>query len=283
MIFCIQELKKELITSLSLQYTLSEANTIANRIFEYITGQKSPFFYDLQLTENQIQEYYNIKTRLLGGEPLQYILNTAYFFNLTFYVNPHVLIPRPETEEMTEWLIKYIQNAPNTIQKILDIGTGSGCIAITLKKKLPHIHVHAWEISPDAIEVAEYNAEKNEVHIHFSQQDLFQSDIYTAFAQYDCIVSNPPYIPWIEKHKLDKNVVEYEPHLALFVPDTNPLLFYEAIAIRAKNTDKPIVTEVHQNYADAVAKLYIDTGLNNVCIHKDLSQNARWVTANIKY
>jgi release factor glutamine methyltransferase len=281
MTFLFQDLKKQLILSLSTEHSLPEANAIANQVFEYILDKKHSLFSDCSLTEEQLTQYKNIKTRLLKGEPLQYILERAYFFDFTLYVNKHVLIPRPETEEMTEWLIKYIQNTPNTIEKVLDIGTGSGCIPITLKKKLPHIHVQAWEISPYALEIAEYNAQKNQAEIHFLQQDLFQSDVQEAFTEYDCIISNPPYIPWKEKHQLAKNVVDHEPHLALFVPDSNPLLFYEAIALRAVKANKPIVTEIHQDYVDAVGKLYTDIGLKNVHIHKDLSQNPRWVTANL--
>lgn len=281
MAFLLQDLKKELIHSLSDYYSLSEANTIAHQVFEYICNQKYPFFPEISFTEKQFSQYNNIKSRLLNGEPLQYILERAYFFDFIFYVNKHVLIPRPETEEMVEWLIRHIQNSPNNIQKILDIGTGSACIAITLKKKFPNIHVHAWEISPDALEVAEYNAQKYHAEVHFLQQDLFQSDIYSAFTEYDCIISNPPYIPWTEKHQLSKNVADYEPHLALFVPDSNPLLFYEAIALRAKNANKAIVTEIHQEYAHKVHDLYLTMGLKNVQLHKDMSQNYRWVTANL--
>jgi len=280
MTFLPQDLKKQLIFSLSTQYSLSEANTITHQVFEHIIGTNHTLFYESSLTDEQFKQYEQIKTRLIKGEPLQYVLERAYFFDLTLYVNKHVLIPRPETEEMVEWLIKYIQNTPNTIKKILDIGTGSGCIPITLKKKLPHLHIYAWEISPDALEVATCNAEQHKTEVHFSQQDLFQSSIEEAFTEFDCIISNPPYIPWTEKSQLDKNVVNYEPHIALFVPDSNPLLFYEAIAIRAKNACKPVITEVHQNYADRVEKLYLDMGLNNPKIYKDISQNKRWVTAN---
>lgn len=279
--FLLQDLKKDFIHDLSTCYSISEANAIANQVFEHISEHKPPFFDAIYLDEKQYIQYTHIKNRLFKGEPLQYVLERAYFFDLNFYVNKHVLIPRPETEEMTEWLINYIQRTDIRIQKVLDIGTGSGCIAITLKKKLPHIHVHAWDISPDALEVAEYNAQKHHVNVQFTQQDLFRSDLDTAFAEYDCVISNPPYIPWNEKQHLDKNIVDYEPHLALFVPDSNPLLFYEAIAIRAKNTQKPIITEVHQNYAYVVQALYQNMGLNSVQLHKDLSQNYRWITCGL--
>ncbi|MCS7077757.1 MAG: peptide chain release factor N(5)-glutamine methyltransferase [Bacteroidia bacterium] len=271
------ELKKDFIQSLSTIYSLSEINIIFQRVSEHIKGNLDPH-KTYPLNKQEWDTYQFIKTRLQKGEPLQYVIEKAYFFDLEFYVNPHVLIPRPETEEMIEWLIKHIQNNPS-YQKVLDIGTGSGCIAITLKKKLPYLVVHAWEISPSALEVAEHNAVKNNVEIHYKQQDLFQSSV-ESFRDLDCVVSNPPYIPWQEKNTLPKNVVDYEPHLALFVPNSNPLLFYEAIALRAKPTYTPVLTEVHQNYAQQVKKLYLDMGLKNVQIHKDMSQNERWVTAN---
>lgn len=283
MTFLLQDLKKELILSLSAEYSLSESNAIARQVLEYISAKNEPHSDTFSLSEEQFSQYKNIKNRLLNGEPLQYILERAYFFDLTLYVSKHVLIPRPETEEMTEWLIKYIQDNPDTIQKVLDIGTGSGCIPIAIKKKLPFTEVYAWEISPDALEVAICNADRCGVKVHFSQQDLFNSSIEHAFEAYDCIISNPPYIPWTEKEQLSRQVVAHEPHLALFVPDSNPLFFYEAIAIRAKNANKAVITEVHQHYAHAVQKLYLNTGLKNVELYKDMSQNDRWVVANLPH
>lgn len=279
----LQTLKKQLIKSLNTQYTLSEATTITHQVFEYVLGSKPIFFSQEPLTETQLQIYEHIKNRLLNGEPLQYILQRAYFFDFTLFVNEHVLIPRPETEEIVEWTIRYLQKNTQSIKKVLDIGTGSGCIAIALKKKLSQLNVSAWEISPNALEVAIHNAESQQVTVHFYQQDIFSSSIEEAFLPFDCIISNPPYIPWSEKIQLHKNVVEYEPHLALFVPDNNPLLFYEAIALRAKNAHKPIITEVHQNYAHQVKKLYLNIGLKEVKLCKDMSGNDRWITANLIY
>ncbi|MDW8302669.1 MAG: peptide chain release factor N(5)-glutamine methyltransferase [Bacteroidia bacterium] len=262
-------------------YSTSECDAIARQVIEYVTQKPYSPTFVYKLNDEKWSEYQQIKSRLQKYEPLQYILQKAYFFDLEFYVNQSVLIPRPETEEMVEWLINKIKpDACGSYRKLLDIGTGSGCIAITLKKKLPSLEVYAWEISPAAIEVAEHNAIQNQVKVHFLQQDLFQSPIETAFSNFDCVISNPPYIPWQEKAALSKNVVDYEPYLALFVPDNNPLLFYEAIALRAKHVPVPLVTEVHQSYAYEVKKLYLNMGLKNVQIHKDISNHDRWVTAN---
>ena len=163
--------------------------------------------------------------KLLDNEPIQYILGRSYFFGLEFVVNPSVLIPRPETEELVAWILEHF-NPADTIH-ILDLGTGSGCIAITLAKHLPKAKVYALDISVQALEVAKQNAINNNVQVEFLHDDMTQTEALDF--SFDVIVSNPPYVRHQEKSLMKSNVLNYEPHLALFVEDENPLKFYESI------------------------------------------------------
>lgn len=173
--------------------------------------------------------------RLLNHEPIQYILGTAHFYGLDFAVNPSVLIPRPETEELVDWIVK-----ENSLAKpvILDIGTGSGCIAITLKHQITEAHVEGWDISAEALTVATQNAESLGVDVDFNQVDILSFEPSTA-NHFDIIVSNPPYVRELEKQQMNNNVLDHEPHLALFVSNNDPLLFYRTIAQKAKVLLKP--------------------------------------------
>ncbi len=165
--------------------------------------------------------------------PIQYIIGETDFFGLTFKVDKNVLIPRPETEELVQWIIDDFKNHPKENMKILDIGTGSGCIAISLTKNIKNVQVFAIDISKEALKVAQENADLNDVTIRFEKINILETTILSQ--QFDIIVSNPPYVRLQEKHQMKKNVTENEPETALFVDDENPLIFYEKIAQLAKN------------------------------------------------
>ena len=217
-------------------YDEGEAKAIARMVYEERFGLTLSDIYlgkDTQLSADCQTELEEIAKRLLQGEPIQYVLGQADFCGRTFMVNEHVLIPRPETEELCNWKPLPLPSPKGEGAKILDIGTGSGCIAITLAAMYPEAQVIGWDISEDALEVAKINAIRNNVNVSFEQVDALHltSDILHQTSEaLSLIVSNPPYICNKERAAMAVNVLEYEPHTALFVPDDDPLLFYRAIA-----------------------------------------------------
>ncbi|MDG1375028.1 MAG: peptide chain release factor N(5)-glutamine methyltransferase [Flavobacteriaceae bacterium] len=186
------------------------------------------------ITPETFEYFETIISRLLTYEPIQYILGTTSFFGLEFKVDANVLIPRPETEELVAWILK--QTDSSQFLKILDIGTGSGCIAVSLAKHLPNAEVYALDVSPAALEMAQYNAQQNGVQIHAMEANVLEWA--TPELQFDIIVSNPPYVRESEKEFMAPNVLEHEPHLALFVENNHPLVFYKAIVELSKQALK---------------------------------------------
>ncbi len=214
--------------------------------------------------------------RLNQNEPLQYVIGEADFFGRKFNVNPSVLIPRPETELLVREIIK----SKPAGARIVDIGTGTGCIGITLNLEIPQSIVYALEISQQALEVAEENSIKLGADVTFILTDFLNDKINLDPA--DIIVSNPPYVRAIEKIGMNLNVLDYEPHLALFVPDEDPLLFYKAIALKSKILLKPggsIFVEINENFGGAVKNLFLSSGFASVEIVKDFDGKDRIVTA----
>lgn len=220
----------------------------------------------------------NWADRLNNHEPVQYILGEAAFYGRIFKVNPSVLIPRPETEELVHYLINFYHR--RNCSTILDVGSGSGCIAISLKLALPHANVYATDISEAALTVAAQNAKRHGALIYLKQHDILTEHLLHANA--DLIVSNPPYITTDEYHLLDSGVTRFEPHTALFVPAADPLLFYKAIAIKGMPVLKAggmVAVEINERYGAETAGVFSNEGYDNVCIHKDLSGKDRFVTA----
>ncbi len=238
-------------------------------------------YKDIKITNTQEKDIKTIAKRLQKGEPIQYIIGETEFFGLTFCVNSNVLIPRPETEEIVEWIIndtKLIQNNPI---KILDIGTGSGCIAVCLAKYINKSQVTAVDVSQQAIETACENANKNKVEIKLVRDDILSKETADLNETFDIIVSNPPYIAYKEKKSMHHNVLLYEPHLALFVPDDNPLLFYKAIAQFAHhflNQNGHLYLEINNLYADETMNLLSLFNFNTV-LKKDISGKNRMIKA----
>jgi len=218
-------------------------------------------------------------SELRKQKPIQYLIGTTDFCGLSFEVNPSVLIPRPETEELVEWIVS--ENKTKTKLKILDIGTGSGAIAITIAKKL-NAEVFAFDISENALQIAQRNADKNQVFVHFITFDILKDN--WEGTSFDIIVSNPPYVRESEKTTIKENVLQYEPHLALFVPDENPLLFYEKIAdFTLKNLRKngQLFLEINQYLAHQTFELLKNKGFSNIYVKKDIYQNDRMIVANL--
>ena len=210
--------------------------------------------------------------------PIQYILGETEFYGLPFNVNESVLIPRPETEELVDWICK--ENDPTAPLQILDIGTGSGCIAISLKHEFRKSTIDAFDISEKALETAQSNAHRNKVDVNFSQVDILNVPDFDKM--WDIIVSNPPYVTELEKDTMLPNVLEHEPHLALFVPDNDPLLFYRKIALFATRHLQPggkLYFEINRQAGNACLDLLTQMGYRNPELRTDISGNDRMVRA----
>ena len=247
---------------------------------------------DFKITQETLNLLQSATKQLEQEVPLQYIIGKTEFYGLPFVVNKHVLIPRPETEELVAWVVSESsrfktfntstkQTTDKKQLKILDIGTGSGCIPISLKKQLPFAKISAIDISEEALSVAKKNAVLNNVDIHFILQDILKT---VALDQhYDIIISNPPYVRELEKKELKNNVLKNEPHVALFVENDNPLIFYAKIAELAKkylNKNGLLFFEINQYLGTETIDLVNKKGLKNIQLKKDMFGNNRIVVAS---
>ena len=258
----------------------SERNAIVRAICCEILGISATAYYlkePITLTTKQESLLNDITKRLLQGEPLQYIEGRAPFCGMNFIVNPNVLIPRPETAELVDWIISdHATQQPH----ILDLGTGSGCIAISLSKQMPQATVEACDISEGALEVARANNSENGTSVDFFHHDIL--DLTTPLPHsYDILVSNPPYIMQSEATDMEQHVTEWEPHTALFVPDSDALRFYHAIAeIGKTDTLKPgghIYVEINQALGAETVALFESYGYKEVTLRKDIFGNDRMI------
>ena len=263
---------------LTAVYEAGEAKAIARMVMEVRFG--------LSMTDiicgktGDEDEMLTLRQRLLTGEPVQYVLGQADFGGRTFHVEPGVLIPRPETYELCQWSL------PPTPSKwkghILDIGTGSGCIACTLAAEIPHAKVTAWDISDEALRIAAENAKRANVHVSFEKVDILNSPLlYREGLRVglDIIVSNPPYICNKERAEMERNVLEHEPELALFVPDDNPLLFYRAIARFAQQALLPdgcLYFEINPIYVNDMKQMLCDEGFKHTEVRNDQYNKQRF-------
>ena len=234
----------------------------------------------LELDENQLVQWDLITEELKTQKPIQYILGETFFYGLRFVVNENTLIPRPETEELVALILSnnHVKTASNL--KILDIGTGSGCIAISLVKNISTATVFALDVSEKALEIAKINAEKNDVAVTFLLKNILETDDLEQ--NFDIIVSNPPYVRNLEKREINKNVLEYEPHLALFVEDDDALLFYKKIAALAQKNlfpDGKLFFEINQYLGKETVELLEKLDFKNIQLFKDIYGNDRMISA----
>jgi release factor glutamine methyltransferase len=280
----IKELYRYFLVQLQEIYSLNEATVITDWVFDKVINIKRT---DLLRNPNQpvtvaAHGLMNQKLmQLLKHRPVQYVLGEAWFYNMKFKVNEQVLIPRPETEQLAE-LILTDSKKKMTDPVILDIGTGSGCIPIALKKHLPAAKITAIDISKGALEVARENAGQHHTAIDFIQLNFLDEKQWSSLTSFDIIVSNPPYIPINEKTKLDKNVVDNEPHTALFVPANEPLLFYKKIDAFSKRhlaEGGSIYMETHEEHAGEVAEFF-SKHHQKVVLKKDMYGKDRIVIAS---
>lgn len=282
-------------------YDESEANNIAAMVMEHLTQANRLDrikHQDNPLTEQQVYQLTEIEQRLLRHEPVQYVLGEAWFYNLRLYVNKHVLIPRPETEELVHWIITDVRTkglnvferrsaeADVTTQlKILDIGTGSGCIAIALKNEMPKAEVWGCDVSEEALNVARRNGSELDVRVDFQGLDILDEAQQRLLPSVDIIVSNPPYIPLKDKNSMHANVLNHEPHLALFVPDDDAVKFYKTIAQFARkrlHATGCLYFEIHEDLGEAVVALLKNEGYETE-LRKDMQGKHRMVKAQRRH
>lgn len=282
----IKEAYHQLQQSLQPVYENREASNIANLIMEDITGwdrTRRVIHHDESLTDTQLERYTQCREELLHGRPTQYVLGHAWFCDMRFQVDEHVLIPRPETEELVLEVKKMyadIQIDNDYRFKLIDIGTGSGCIAIALKKYFPDWDVWALDKSDKALSIAKTNAVLLDTEIHFVESDILKEAKSDQLPAFDLIISNPPYIPVEDKTEMDDRVLDHEPHAALFVTDNDPLQFYKAILLFSDHhllRGGMLFFETHEMYAQAVADLMEEYGFENISIKKDFQEKERIV------
>ncbi|AYD46925.1 peptide chain release factor N(5)-glutamine methyltransferase [Arachidicoccus soli] len=271
--------------NLTTLYSVREAANIANLVLEKITKFSRIdrlINKDKELTSIQISLLERYTDQLLQNRPVQYVLGEAHFSGLTFFVNEKVLIPRPETEELVLWITENIGQNPYSV---LDIGTGSGCIAVSLKNRMPNCKISALDISYEALNIAQQNAQDNDVEVDFLEADILNESTWNSFGEYNCIVSNPPYITKSEQELMNANVLNYEPHTALFVPNNEPLLFYERIALFAQQhllKDGYLFFEINENLGLKTVRLLQEKGFKNIELKKDLQGKDRMVKCLFK-
>ncbi len=262
-------------------FSASELHSICNVLFEELLNvSKENRLLEPRRTisEGDLLLVIRAVNRLLKSEPLDYIIGNSEFYGRKFDVNPSVLIPRPETEELCDWIIEDYSKKQNI--QLLDIGTGSGCIAVTLAAEMRNATVYACDISKPAIELAKANASQHDTSVAFFETDILKG--LQQLENLDVIVSNPPYVLESDKTEMEDNVLNYEPHLALFVEDKNPLLFYESIAKEATTALKPngsLYFEVHERFATLVEQLLKQMKFSAVELRKDAQGKHRMVKA----
>jgi release factor glutamine methyltransferase len=277
----LKEILESYRTALHTQYDANEVDALFYIAVEFLKGfsrNQINLHLDQHITEEDVTQYNSILKRLQEQEPIQYILEEAYFYGLKFKVNTSVLIPRPETEELVFLIVNDLKNNPHS-SKVLDIGTGSGCIAVALKHMLPVAQVSALDISETAIAVAKENATLNKTDITFMNADI---RTYQSADKYDIIVSNPPYITETEATLMESNVMDFEPHLALFVKDQNPLEFYIAIAEFAKKSldnNGKLYFEINANYGLQTKEMLLQKAFIKVEVLQDMQGKDRFIKA----
>ena len=282
----------QLVSEITSVYEENEAKSIVYLLLEhYLNLSKTDILLDISIA--QLFDFQEVIDRIKTQEPVQYIIGETEFYGRKFKVTPDTLIPRPETEELVQLTVSNYQLSVGTVVnevhspiKVLDIGTGSGCIAISLACELPNCQVYAYDISEEALKIAKENAERNSAKVIFEQVDILNiSPSYfppSSLSPFSIIVSNPPYVMNAEKLEMEQNVLDYEPHLALFVEDSNPLIFYKAIAEFAANNliNKGLcIVEINQAFGLETAELFWNQGFRYVEVVKDMFGKDRFVKA----
>lgn len=280
----IQDAHQYLTEKLQTIYDVSEAGNIAIWVLESLTGYNrlaQKVNSGQRLTDLQLHKLEGYVKELLEHRPVQYVLGECYFMDMKLFVDESVLLPRPETEELVDWVIKYCQSQGIRKPAILDIGTGSGCIALGLKKHIPDSKVTAVDISQDALLIAKKNEKDLKLEIDWQQLNILKEEDWHKLSGFDIIVSNPPYITLPEKETMLQNVLSYEPHQALFVTNHDPQQFYKAIEVFATeklNKNGVVFMELHRDFAKET-QFYYETKNWQTTLRKDMQGNDRMLMA----
>jgi release factor glutamine methyltransferase len=281
----MQEATYFLLNKLRTIYPEGEVSQITDWVMESLTGSKKAermLYKNSDITHKEELQLQQFTERLMQHEPVQYVLNEAWFCGLKFYVDKNVLIPRPETEELVEWVITNCKFPVDTLS-ILDIGSGSGCIPIALKRKIRKAEVWSCDISEATLQVAKRNAVTLGADVNFLPLDFLYKEKRDQLPSFDIIISNPPYVPEKDKQQMRPNVLNYEPHVALFVPDNDALVFYKAIAEFGKDHLNPggvIYAEMHEDLGYSVSALFHSNEYNTE-IKKDMQGKERMLKAKL--
>jgi release factor glutamine methyltransferase len=258
-----------------------EASNVARWLFADAFGVRN-FFSEENFDLKNLEKLADFKTRIASGEPIQYILGTTNFFGFMFKTDARALIPRPETEELVDIALRFLKKSGLERARVLDVGTGSGCISIALKKKLPTLDVSAIDVSGDALNLAAENSATLFAPIHFHQFDFLEPKNWSQLPDYQVVISNPPYIPTAEKAQMSARVLDFEPSLALFVTDSNSLIFYEKLAefaLQKLTVGGALFVECNEFNAAEVHVLFQKIGLHGVSLQQDLGGRDRMVVA----
>lgn len=276
----VRDVKRKIISELKVCYELNEIASLSKALFRHILGYSSTQYLlndDVAILPNELGAFDFAIERLKRFEPIQYVVNSCEFFGLNFYVDSNVLIPRPETEELIGWITETFICS----DRILDICTGSGCIAIALKSKYENAKVEAWDISHEALRIAQTNCTTNDLVVDFKEIDVLRYEIDRQ-VKFDIIVSNPPYVRESERSLMCQNVLDFEPHIALFVSDHDPLLFYKRIAEIAQeqlSVNGKVYFEINEALANEMVVMLESLGFMNVVVKKDMNGKERMVMA----
>ncbi|RZJ64152.1 MAG: peptide chain release factor N(5)-glutamine methyltransferase [Flavobacterium sp.] len=275
----VRTFRDRFILGLTADYDAIEAESFFYLLLEDFRGLKRVDLAmdpNLEFSSDELQKWDDAFRKLQNHIPIQYIIGSAHFFGLEFEVNPSVLIPRPETEELVDWIVKDYEFSGSP--EILDIGTGSGCIAISLAKNLHDANVSAIDVSSEALDVANRNANRNEVRVDFIKTDILKTDDLSK--KFDIIVSNPPYVRNLEKREIKPNVLENEPHLALFVADDDALVFYRKIADLASehlSENGKLYFEINQYLSAETIEMLESKGFHEIELRQDIYGNDRMI------
>ncbi|OIN59654.1 peptide chain release factor N(5)-glutamine methyltransferase [Arsenicibacter rosenii] len=268
-------------------YAPEEAREMAFMLLDHYFGlRKADVLSDKSLPANRTEPDWNqIISRLNNQEPIQHVIGTTIFCGLEFEVSPDVLIPRPETEDLVRLIMHDFADRADPIEagpvQVLDMGTGSGCLAVTLARFLPTSIVTAWDVSEKALSMARRNAENLHAEVTFENQDLLSIPA-TDTRKFDCIVSNPPYVTRSEAAQMDRNVLDYEPDVALFVEDSDPLIFYKAVADYSKahlNADGACYVEINERFGEATRQVFEERGFRQIQVYRDIHGKDRSIRA----
>jgi len=276
----INHFKSEFLNQLSKIYDKDENESFFFMILKSLKGLSRVDLAlnpDLEFSEKELEQIEFYLSELKNNKPIQYLLGKTEFYGLEFQVDENVLIPRPETEELVDWIIQ--ENKSKKDFTILDIGTGSGAIAVSLAKNLS-AEVFAFDVSYDALTIAQKNSDHNQTFVHFTEFDIL-NDIWEG-EKFDIIVSNPPYVRELEKKEMKANVLNHEPHLALFVPNEDPLIFYKKIAgfaLESLSENGQLYFEINQYLGTETVEMLLEKGFKNVQLKKDIFGNDRMILA----